>query len=65
MCNCGSGPLRFAFTFRLQHCLRHLLHEQRNPVRALDDVLPEVCWQNLVADDQVNHGVDIALRQPI
>jgi hypothetical protein len=65
VCNCGSSPLRFAFTFRFQHRLRHLLHEQRNPVCALDDVVPEVRRQHLVADDQVNHGVDIALRQPI
>ena len=61
----ASGPPRFALALRLQHRLRHLLHEQRNAVGALDDVLPDVRRQMLVADDAVDHGVDVALRQPI
>ena len=56
---------RVAFALRLQHRLGHLLHEQRNAVGALDDVLPDVRRELLVADDAVDHGVDIALRQPI
>ena len=59
-----SAP-RFALALRLQHRLGHLLHEQGNAVRALDDVLPDVRRQQLVADDAVDHGIDFALRQPI
>ena len=39
--NRGSGPSRLAFAFRLQHRLRHLFHEQRNAVGALDNVPPD------------------------
>ena len=61
---CGR-PSALAFALRLQHRLGHLLHEQRNTVGALDDVLPDARRDELVADDAVDHGVDIALRQPI
>ena len=54
-----------ALALRLQHRLRHLLHEQGNAVGALDDVLPDARRQRLVADDAVDHGADFALRQPI
>ena len=40
----------------LQHRLRHLLDEQGNAVGALDDVLADVRWQRLVADDALDHG---------
>ena len=49
----------------LQHSLGHLLDEQGNAVGALDDVLPDARGQYLVADDPVDHGVDVAPRQPI
>src|SRR5262249_21660789 len=45
--------------------LGHFLHEQGNAVRALDDVLPDVLRDELVANDPVDHGIDFALRQPI
>ena len=63
--NRGGGAPRFALAFRLQHRLRHFLHEQRNAVGALDDVLPDVRRQRLVAGDAVDHRVDFALRQAI
>ena len=63
--NRRDGPPRFALALRLQHRLGHLLHEQRNAVGALDDVLPDVRREQLVAGDAVDHGVDFALRQPI
>ena len=43
----------------------HFLHKQRNAVSALDDVLPNVRRESLVANDRVDHGIDFALRQPI
>ena len=52
---------RLALALRLQHRLRHLLHEQGNAVGALDDVLPDARRQQLVADDAVDHGGDFAL----
>jgi hypothetical protein len=63
--NSGGGPLRFARTFCLQHRLRHFLNEQWDAVGALDDVLPNTCRKELVADDAVDHGIDCTLRQPI
>src|ERR1700730_857630 len=63
--NCADDALSSASAPRLQYRLGYLFHEQRNAVGALDDVLPDVCWKNLVADYTVNHGVDVALRQPI
>ena len=36
--NGGGGLPRFALALRLQHRLRHFLHEQRNAVGALDNV---------------------------
>ena len=60
-----GSPLRLVLTPRFQHCLGHLLHEQGNAIRALDDVLPDTRWDEFVADDAVNHGLDVVLRQPI
>src|SRR5271168_560011 len=54
-----------ALAFGFQHRLRHFLDEQRDAVGALDDVLPDVWRQQLVADNAVDHGVDVALCQPI
>ena len=72
---CGDGERRrrnrcsafagSAFALRLQHRLGHFLDEQRNAVGALDDVLSDAGGQRLVADDAVDHGGDVALRQPI
>src|SRR5262245_16672994 len=63
--NEGSGPPCFILAFRLHHRLRHLFYKQGDSVRALDDVLPDVCRQRLVADDLVDHGADFAGSQPI
>ena len=49
--NRSGGPLGFALALRLQHRLRHFLDKQRNAVGALDDVLPDVRRQQLVADN--------------
>ena len=38
----SGGVPCFALALRLQHRLRHFLHEQRNTVGAPDDVLPDV-----------------------
>ena len=54
-----------AFAFGLQHRLGHLLDEQGNAVSALDNVLANIRRQRLVADNAVDHGVDIALCKPI
>jgi hypothetical protein len=59
------GPSRFALALRLQHRLGHFLHKQGNAVGALDDILPDVCRQALVDDKVVDHGVGVALIQPI
>ena len=56
-----SGYGRCAVALRLQHRLGHLLHEQRDAVAALDDVLPDVRRQRPVAGDMVNHDADVAL----
>ena len=61
----AGSPLRFFLTPRFQHRLGHFLHEQGDAVRALDDVLPNARRDELVADDAVDHGLDVALRQPI
>jgi hypothetical protein len=41
------------------------LYEQRNAVSTLDDVLADVGWQRLVADDALDHGENFAFSQPI
>ena len=43
---------RRVFAARLQHRLRHLLHEQRDAVGALDDVAADVRRKRRVADDR-------------
>ena len=48
-----------------QHRLRHFLHEQGNAVCALNNVLPDGRREELVAGDAVDHGLDVALRQPV
>src|SRR6476620_7224725 len=61
----ANRPLGCTLAFRFQYCLRHFLYEQRDAVGALDDVLPNTCKKELVADDAVDHGADVALCQPI
>ena len=56
---------RFALALRLQNRLRHLLDEQGNAICTLDDVLPNARREKLVADDAVDHRVDVALWQAI
>ena len=63
--NGSSGLLRCALAPRFQYRLGHFLHEQGNAIGALDDVLPNVRWEQLVADDAVDHRADFALCQPI
>src|SRR6266487_3448758 len=63
--NAGEGTKAAARRASPQHRLRHLFHEQRDAVRALDDILPYVRRQGLVADDVVDHGADLAGRQRI
>src|SRR5262244_3103992 len=62
-----AGPSRSsrAITLRLQHRLGHLLHEQGNTVGALDYVLLNAWWEELVANDAADHGLDVAPTQPI
>src|SRR5262249_207448 len=45
--------------------LCHLFDEQRNPVGALDDIPPDIRWQRLATYETVDHGNDVARRQPI
>src|SRR6516225_2648015 len=54
-----------AFASRFQQSLCHLLHEQRDTIGALDNILPDVCWNNLIANEAINHGTDFTLSQPI
>jgi hypothetical protein len=42
--NSGGSTSGLAFTFGLQHRLRHLLHEQGNAVGALHDLRHHVRW---------------------
>ena len=60
-----GSPLRFFLTPGFQHCLGYFLHEQRDAVRALNYVVPDARRDELVADDAVNHGLDVARRKPI
>jgi hypothetical protein len=63
--NDGNRAFDRALALRLQHCLRHLLHEQGDAIGTFDDVLPDARRQQLVADYAVDHGADLAFRQPI
>jgi hypothetical protein len=49
----------------LQHRLGHLLHKQRNTIAPLDDVLSDVRWEHLIADEPVDHRLHFASRQPV
>ena len=57
--------LNCALALRLQHRFRHFLDEQRNAVSTLDDVLADVGWQRLVADDALDQGENFAFSQPV
>jgi hypothetical protein len=61
--NCGNRAFRRSPVVRLQHCLGHFLHEQRNAVGPFDDVMANAGRQRLIADDHVDHGVDFSPRQ--
>ena len=63
--NRGSYPPRRVLGRRLEHGFRHLFHEQRNSVCSFDDVLTDRRRQRIVADDVIDHGVDVARRQPV
>ena len=70
---CGDGVRRGGNRGRSLHCfppglqngLCHLFDEQRDAVGALDDVFFDVSGQRLVADDAVDHAVDLAMTQTI
>ena len=49
----------------LQHRLRHLFHEQRDAVGALDDILPDVGGKRPVAGDLLDQGDHLARGEPI
>src|SRR5262249_31497154 len=63
--NCHNYVLGRALALRLQHRLGHLLHEKGNTVGALDYVLLNAWWEELVANDAADHGLDVAPTQPI
>ena len=44
---------------------RHFLHQQRDAIGPLDDVLPNVRWKQLASDNTVDHRTDVPLSQPI
>ena len=46
-------------------CLGHFLHEQRDAVGPLNDVLSDTPWQRFVARYAVNHCSDFALAEAI
>jgi hypothetical protein len=54
--------LRCVFASRFQYSFGHFLHEQRNTVRALNDVLPDARRNELVPDDIVDHCLDVVLH---
>src|SRR6185295_19939063 len=41
------------------------LHEQRDAVGALDDILPDICGKEVIANKAVDYGADFSLCQPI
>ncbi|MGB6768582.1 MAG: hypothetical protein WBE50_10895, partial [Methyloceanibacter sp.] len=51
--------------FGLQHRSGYFFDEERNAVRAFDDVATHVRRQRLAAEDAVDHHTDFALRQPV
>src|SRR5262249_31488438 len=59
----GNGCRALALGF--QHGLRHLLHEQRNTIGPLDDVLSDIRWERLITDDPVDDRLHFASRQPV
>src|SRR5215468_8024341 len=63
--NRRNRALSRALAIRLQDSLRHFFYEQGNAVGALDDVLADPRWQQLVADDVVDHCPNFAFPQPI
>src|SRR5690348_1119824 len=63
--NGGGSPLRFALALGLQHRLGHFLHEQRDAVGALNDVLSDILWQRFIARYAINHRSDFALAKAI
>jgi hypothetical protein len=63
--NGSGGPSRFALVLGLQHRLGHFLHEQRDAVGAIDDVLSDTLWQRFVACYPVNHRGDFTLAEAI
>jgi hypothetical protein len=59
--NGSSGLPRLAFALRFQHRLGHFLSEQGYAVCALDNILPDVRRQRIIAGDPVNQRGYFAL----
>ena len=57
--------LCLVFALCFQHSFCHFLNEQRNAIGPLDNVLLDVCREQFVADDAVDHRFDFTPRQPI
>jgi hypothetical protein len=55
--------LRRAFATCFQNGPGHLLYKQRYAVRALEYVLPYRSWEQFVANDPVDHGVQLTPGQ--
>jgi hypothetical protein len=54
-----------ALALCLQHRLGHFLDKEGNAIGTLDNVPPDARWQQLVANDAVDHGAYVALCQSI
>ena len=57
--------LCLVFALCFQHSFCHFLNKQRNAIGPLDDVLLDVCREQFIADDALDHRFDFTPRQPI
>src|SRR5918994_93884 len=60
-----NGPPRLTVTLRLQNRLCHLFDKEGNSISSFYDILAGCRWDELVPSDAVDHGVHVALSQPI
>src|SRR5580692_6473714 len=63
--NCRYKVLDCALTLRFEDGLCHLLDEQGDAVSAIDDVLPDVRWEEFVAADAIDDDSNVSLSQLI
>ena len=59
----GDSAGRGAFALGFQDGLGHFLDEQRDAVRALDDVLPNAGRKRLFSRNLVDQGLGLAARR--